>query len=72
MTKHTTPKAGRPRLARPTRADLKRLYVRGLLCGNCNHAVGFVKDDLAIVEALGEYLMAAAAITGPGAEAAEA
>lgn len=30
--------------------------IRGLLCGNCNHALGFIRDNPAIALAMAEYL----------------
>lgn len=30
--------------------------VRGVLCSNCNKALGFIKDDSKIVKAMGDYL----------------
>lgn len=54
MTKSTTAKAGRPRLARPTKADLKRLYVRGRFSiRDTAEALGVTKDTAA--RALAEY-----------------
>jgi len=54
MTKSTTAKAGRPRLARPTRAELKRLYVRGRLSlRETAAALGVSRDTTARI--LAEY-----------------
>jgi hypothetical protein len=30
--------------------------VRGLLCGNCNHSIGKMKDDPALLRAAADYL----------------
>lgn len=36
--------------------DHKTGKVRGLLCGNCNKGLGFLKDDLSLVNKIKEYL----------------
>jgi hypothetical protein len=42
-----------------------RGHVRGLLCGNCNIAIGLLMDDPVIVDAAAAYLRQAAAMA-PG------
>lgn len=36
--------------------DHKTNQIRGLLCGNCNSALGFIKDNPEVAEAIARYL----------------
>lgn len=37
--------------------DHKTNKIRGLLCGNCNKALGFVKEDIVILSKIANYIL---------------